>query len=726
MKIIAILWIFLSFAHAKTPTKELIKLNLSTFNQNNEKLLAVTFKNEPGWHTYWINPGDAGLPIQAEFTFNGNIEKLDQSEWPLPKRFIEKGDIITYGYEGSYTLFFKLPTSLDSDFTAHFKWLICHDICIPGEKKLSGKFSNGQLDIKNDYSMSAQQLQTIFEKLPKRKPIPSYLDINLVKEGEGLALITSVNKESNKFDRTNNLLTPYTMAPFSYKRETVYKGRKAQVFSHYTIDWDGEYMEPEIALPTDGKFDKEYILKFLFADPVVGETYIIEKSFNSFNLNAAAFTSFFKTLKVIPPSKGNTSAEKESLTPSATSESTSGAIIYFALMAFIGGLILNIMPCVLPVISLKLFGLIRHSGEGRMSIFKHNLTYSLGVMLTFLALAGIVSAFKMTGEQVGWGFQLQSPLFVAIMIVVIFVMALNLFGLFEFRTPGGSKLGGVELKDTFMGDLFSGVLATVLSTPCSAPFLGTALTFAFSESIATIFTIFIFIGLGLASPFIMTALFPTLIKFLPRPGMWMEHVKKILGFTLVLTTIWLIDVYSALTDSSVALLQMNTSLAVMFFLFYARAKISKNIILSLVLVFSSLGLFYQSATTKQIAGQVGSSLLKDKQREGLNWQPWSEQKMNELMAAKELTFIDFTAKWCLTCKVNEKLVLSSNSFKDLIAEKKAKLLLADWTKRDPIIGNWLKQNGFVGVPAYFVINSNGELIKLGETITVNELRKALK
>jgi len=696
---------------------------MSPITIDGQTYLAANFKNYPHWHTYWINPGDAGLPIEATFKINGEEKVLDVKEWPIPKRFKEDGDIMTFGYEDEYTLFFPISQDLnDEKIEAHFKWLICKNICIPGEKHINGEIKDSAfITSDNDFQVSMDEMKSRFSKLPQTKDIPSYFDISLVKQGENLVFIYSLSKEVKEVPITSNIISVYPMLPFSFKRETLYKDSKNSLYGRYTMDWDGVYMDPEMPLPASGKFEKPFNFKFLFVDPVSNETYVISKSFSSYSSDInGQFESFFKILKPIQQID-----DKKEHNKAEESVSDGRNIFYYLIMAFVGGLILNIMPCVLPVISLKLFSLIGHSNESKKSIFRHNIAYSVGVISTFFALAGVITVLKNTGEQIGWGFQLQSPSFVALMIVVIFIMALNMFGLFEFRTPGGSKLGSVELRDSFSGDFIGGVLATILSTPCSAPFLGTALTFAFSESTTTIFGIFFAIGLGLSSPFLLTAFFPALIKFLPRPGMWMDHVKKILGLTLVLTTIWLLDVFSALTDSSLALLKINTGLVLIFFIFYMRAKMTKKIFFSIALLIPTIILIYQAQATIISYGESGSNMLNDKNRSSeITWHKWSEEKMNNNMRINKLTFIDFTAKWCITCKVNEKLVIDTDGFRKLMAENNVELMLGDWTKRDPQIGSWLKSQGFVGVPAYFVINKKGELVKLGETITLSEIKES--
>ncbi|MCR9205078.1 MAG: thioredoxin family protein, partial [Halobacteriovoraceae bacterium] len=356
--------------------------------------------------------------------------------------------------------------------------------------------------------------------------------------------------------------------------------------------------------------------------------------------------------------------------------------------------------------------------------------YALGVLSTFLVLAIAVLGLKSTGENVGWGFQLQSPVFVALMILVLFVFALNLFGLYEFSTPGGKSLGNVELKKGMAGDFLGGVLATILSTPCSAPFLGTALTFAFTASTFEIILTFQAIGLGLAFPFILTGLFPGAIKFLPKPGMWMESVKKFLGLTLLLTAIWLLDVFVSLTSGNVPLMKLNTGLILVFFAIYYQKHISKKLhwraIFYILALLPFLSLFSSPLSISSANTTGETDLIREKNHGGeIVWESWSEQKMDDFKSKGELVFIDFTAKWCFTCKVNEKLVLDTDGFRDLVKEKNIKLLLGDWTKYDPVIGAFLKKHGYVGVPAYFIQKPDGSLVKLGETITLSKIEKNL-
>ncbi len=720
----------MAFADESIPDKP-VETSLQVFNYNGKNIFALSYRNAEHWHTYWKNPGDAGLP--TEIVPNGF--EVEEYPWPVPTRFIEKGDILAYGYSGEYTRFFTLKEEVQQlELTS--KWLVCKHICIPGKVDIKGTYSSGIFtpSIPNDFTVNQEELIARLKKLPKPREWPSELDM-VLKKGEGenklIAYYNYSNHGAKNLYLNLGMLTPYPQDLLDITREKLYKNKEGTLFGKMIIGWDGEYLEPEVKLPENGVFSQPVTMKFLWQDPVTETVSIIEKSFDRFDpTGGKAIESLMSNMKFLTPLKAGEKKEDASQegTPSGavTAPEINESFLSILLFAFLGGLILNIMPCVLPVISLKLFGLVIHSDESRANIFKHNLFYTLGVLSTFLALALSILALKSTGENIGWGFQLQSPIFVSIMIGVLFIFALNLFGLFEFQTPGGKVLGNMELKKGFSGDFMGGILATILSTPCSAPFLGTALTFAFTASPLKIILVFQAIGLGLAFPFLMTGIFPATIRFLPKPGMWMEAVKKFLGLTLILTAIWLIDVFISLTDGNIPLMKLNTGLVLLFFAFYFQKHISKKKgwrVLYFALALLPFISLYTSPLQSDTATS-GSDLINEKNTHAdIHWEKWSENKMNDLKG--ELVFIDFTAKWCFTCKVNEKLVLETEGFRNLVRDNNMKLLLGDWTKYDPVIGAFLKKNGLVGVPAYFIQKPDGTLINLGETITLSKIKKNL-
>lgn len=680
---------------------------MSLSRANNK--LVVTINHDEGWHTYWKNPGDAGIASVFKFSSAGKPLTAKAYEWPLPEKHIEAGDILTIGYEGKQHLFFDdLPGTID----AHIAVLICKDICIPGEAKL--QLGAGQTFVANRKAtaFSNDELNKAFSELPQEAMVPANFEYYLtrVKEQSLLTLHYSLKGLKN-FDLPHhlNLLTAFPAVPFGYKRESLYIEGDT-LYGKTEIEWDGEYQEPVVPLPASGSFPQTYELPFLINAPGKTRAEKIILKVKDFSLASPSLDQFYKKLKPLDPSG--------KAQPVASSSSSDMNLFQYLMFAFLGGLILNLMPCVLPVISLKLFSLIRHKEYSQKQLLKHNLSYTAGVITTFMGLAGVIVALKTTGEEVGWGFQLQSPTFILSMMLVLFILSLNLFGLFEFITPGGSKLGNAKTEEGFVGDFFGGVLTTILSTPCSAPFLGTALTFALTSSSTTIFMMFLFIGLGLAFPFLLTAFIPGALAIFPRPGAWMEKLKYFLGLSLIATVVWLYDVFASLVDFEAISWRMNLLFVFWFFAFFFMKKISSHKLLLAIVFLIPLSMTIMAVKDLKLKPTTASEVAKES-----TWKPWSDQKLAELKGQN--VFIDFTAEWCLTCKVNKKLVLETDGFSELAKKNNIVLLRADWTKRDDNITQYLKKYGAVGVPAYFVQKANGEVVFLGETISLEKVEKSL-
>lgn len=665
--------------------------------------LVVTINHDKGWHTYWKNPGDAGIASSFKF-YKGNSElNLKSFEWPVPKLYVEAGDIQTIGYAGKQHFFFDAH---EGHIKAVINVLICKDICIPGSANLLLGESEQFTSDRREKPATNEELEKKFSELPAPGQLPEGFEYYLTrtKDKNELVLHYSLpNVSSPELSRKLSLLTSFPMNPFTFKRESVYF-KDGVLYGKTTIDWDGEYLDPPVALPENGKFAQNYQIPFLFNPPGKGDVTVVNLTFSDFSVGSEALDQFYKSLEAATP-------------PQSTENAGAATFVTYMILAFLGGLILNLMPCVLPVISLKLFSLIKYQDSSRKRLLRHNLFFTMGVISTLLALASVVVALKAGGEEIGWGFQLQSPSFILFMMLLLFIMTMNMFGLFEFKTPGGSKLGSAEVKDSIWGDFFTGVLTTILSTPCSAPFLGTALTFAFTTSYFTVYLIFVFIGLGISFPFLLTALFPSTLKFLPRPGMWMEKLKYVLGFTLLVTTIWLYDVFVSLVDFDLISWRVNLLFACWFFLFFFSKKV-KNRFVPATLIVLTLGLTLVAFKDLKLRSQASSVHTTSK------WSPWSEAKLSELKG--EVVFMDFTAEWCLTCKVNKKLVLETSAFEEMAAREGIKLLRADWTKRDDHITQFLRRHNVVGVPAYFVQKKDGTIVHLGETISVSKVEKNIK
>lgn len=677
----------------------------------NNKLI-VTINHDEGWHTYWKNPGDSGIASSFKFSDTAGKPLAPKAyEWPHPETHLEAGDILTIGYEGKKHFFFDdIPGGLG----AHVEVLICKDICIPGSAKLFLKTGETFTSSKAAKPFEASELNTAFDNLPKDATTPAQFEYYLtrVKDQNLLTLHYSLKGLKNlSLPHKLNLLTAFPQPPFGYKREALFVEGDT-IFGKTEIEWDGEYLEPSLPLPTTGTFPKEYELAFLLNAPGNDKVQKITLKVKDFSLASPSLDQFYKKLSPL-----DASGKSKAVAPAASEGQMN--LIQYLLLAFLGGLILNLMPCVLPVISLKLFSLIKHQNYSQKQLFKHNLSYTAGVITTFLGLAGVIAILKTTGEEVGWGFQLQSPAFILSMMLILFILSLNLFGLFEFVTPGGSKLGNAQTEEGFVGDFFGGVLTTILSTPCSAPFLGTALTFAFTTSTFTIFLMFFFIGLGLAFPFLLTAAVPKALAIFPRPGAWMEKLKYFLGLSLLATVVWLYDVFASLVDYEAISWKLNVLFAFWFFAFFFVKKISSNKFLKVLIFLIPLLLTVMAVRDLELKPTTAALVSKESA-----WQPWSEQKLTDLKG--ELVFMDFTAAWCLTCKINKKLVLETSGFEELTKKYKLTLLRADWTKRDDNITQYLKKYGTVGVPAYFVQKPDGEVLFLGETITLGKIEQYLK
>lgn len=695
-----------------------VEMGVTSFEHNGKLLLAVDFKNEKHWHTYWKNPGDAGQEIDVKFYKNGEEFELSDYRWPAPKRYIEQGNMWAYGYSGQYALFYDLPDELkNATFKVHGRWLVCMDICIPEEKEIYFTSKNGLGS--NNAKLSVSELKSIFNNLPTVGTTQDSLQFYLDKvSDERLVLTYYLSKDLTglEISKKHSLVTPYPTNLFDYKHEELFLDPNGQLVGRLYIDWDGIYEEPVLNLPADNIFSPAKKLKFLVQLPGEEQAHIIERDITNFNSSSqekidALFSKF-------------SSIDKKDALANKTESSPQNSLLLSILFAFLGGLILNLMPCVLPVISLKLFGLIVHSDESNKQILKHNLGYTFGVLISFVVLALTVIGLKASGQNIGWGFQLQSPLFVFIMLLVILVMSFNMFGLFEFVTPGGKTLGNMQMKKGVSGDIVNGILATILSTPCSAPFLGTALGFAFTTNNLNIFIIFLSVGLGLAFPFILTGFFPKMIKFLPKPGLWMDKLKKLLGLSLLLTAVWLYDVFSALTDMSMTGIYINSVLALIFFAFYFRKNFTKKLLPSLIVFILPILLLIQSCNMGAFDVKTMDQKMSKKGSHGIQWEKWSPEKMTA--SNGKITFVNFTASWCLTCKVNKKLVLDTESFSELVKDKNIELLEGDWTKRDEDITNFLKSYNIVGVPAYFIKQADGNIISLGETISIDKIKSHIK
>ena len=638
--------------------------------------VGLLLRMAPGWHTYWKFSGDAGLPTELNWKLPQGW-KIGEIQWPIPLKTIDPGDIETYGYENEVLLMQEItpPPKVDSStvkLVADASWLVCEKICIPGSATL-----NLELPISTTSQPANRELFDRYRRLlPQNWPGANVATAEWGRAGSDLRLKV-----------TSETLAKYPAADFFPLPE------QATVVGHPTIESRNKN-------------------EIVFRIP-------IESSGK--NLSSIAGLVVFSQR-----SNGEDRAAWQVTSPSIISGSPPApvrGIFTFLLFGFLGGMILNLMPCVLPVISLKIFGFIQQAGQSRQKILRSGIAFTTGIFAWFVALALLLIALKTVGRDVTWGgFQFTNPYFVLVLSVIVLVFALNLFGVFEISLPQsitGGLLSRTERKDD-LGSFFQGVFATVLATPCTAPFLGTALGFAFSQSPAIILAMFIAIAAGMSAPYLLLSAQPAWLRFLPQPGPWMVHVKQFMGFLLLATLLFLLYVLGAQRGlegaiwASCFLLVISVACWMKGAFVVPTASAAKRgvaLVLMLLLMLGSGIYFIGNKFHSANMASAGSRLRGD-------WQAFTPERLQAELEQGRPVFVDFTAAWCLTCKFNEANVLESADVREAFQRHAIVKLKADWTNGDPVITKLLQQFGRPGVPLYVLYpGKNGEPIVFPELLT---------
>ncbi len=659
--------------------------------------VALRFKIADEWHLYWKNAGDAGLPIAAKWSLPNGYTAGDL-QFPTPEKIVQAG-IVAFGYEHQVVLLAEiLPTPNApklTELSVALDWLVCKETCIPGDAKLTLNLS--ALSAK-DRADAAKLIEVARKALPRPLSESGVALDKATLSGKDLTMIFSGTKATSITD-----FFPETVDGFLFN----YLSIKAA---------DGKVT---LVLSPESRTASLQSLRGLV---------IIDKK--GYELTAKVSVSENSGGVV----SGGTSSGL--LDQNFKMESSATLPFWLALVfAFIGGLILNIMPCVLPVLSLKVLSFVEQSGQSSAKSRTHGLMFGLGVLVSFWALALSIVALQQAGEQIGWGFQFQSPLFVIGMSTVVFVFGLNLAGVFEFQAPSVSgEVGSALSRRDAVGAFMNGVLATTLATPCTAPFLGSALGFAFSQPAYVIFAIFSVIAAGLAAPYMILAAKPEWLKFVPKPGAWMNRFKQFMGFLLFATVIWLLTVLGGQwgaegVTATVAWL-LGVALAAWlvgsFIDFTSSVQRKATVWISVALV---VGLSYFVAFENVIQWRKidGKSVAQTTMpSDGIVWKTFSVKAVEEAVQSGKPVFIDFTADWCFTCKVTEKTVLETEPVRQKISELGIVPLRADWTNRNDEITQLLRKFGRSGVPLYVVFPAGklNEPIVLPEVITTDLLLDA--
>lgn len=630
--------------------------------------LVITLEDK--WHVYWINAGDSGEPPHIKWTLPTGIT-AGKMQFPIPSR-LPLGPLMDFGYEDEVAFPVKLtaaknlkpgPVHLD----ARVDWLVCREVCIPGKAHLGLN-----LTVDPKATATPQLVGALGEALGR---IPKPLD-------PGMKASVTGGKSEFVLDLiTGDKITDAEFYPYDQQLienageqtvEPLNNGVRLRVPRSTETPKLPKQLRGVVKLDDETAFD-------VSAPVVAGE------------------------VPCRPGSKAALAGAGNLTTVTALG------------LAFIGGIILNLMPCVFPVLFLKGLALVQSSGEERGRLRKHGLVYALGILVSFWIIVAALLALRAGGSEAGWGFQLQSPVFVAVLALGIFFFALSLAGQFELGLSLTSVGGNLAQKQGYTGSFFTGVLATIVATPCTAPLMGAAIGFALAQPPLITFAIFTALALGLATPYLVLSFQPAWTRLLPRPGAWMEILKQLTAIPLFATVIWLIWVYGHLfgTDGVDRMAWLCVSLLLIAIAGWVLGRWPArwaSVIAAVLIGAASLGV-----------------ALRHPKDTTLTWQPYSEQTLSQARSEGKPVFIDFTAAWCLSCQVNERLVLRSEEVQHELANNKVVLIRADWTKYDPAITRELASVGRSGVPTY-VIYPIGKSVPdvLPELLTKDIVLNALK
>ena len=630
---------------------------------------------EEHWHVYWLNAGDAGEPPKITWTLPAGIT-AGRMQFPIPSR-LPVGPLMDFGYEDSVAFPVKLtaasslkpgPIHLD----AIVSWLVCAQVCIPGKAHLGLN-----LTVAPGATAPAEPVGALGEALtliPKPLPADAKLTITGGKTDFVFTLITGKRETDAEF----------------------YPADQEQIAN--AVDQNVESLPDGIRLrvrrdETLTKLPAQLHGVFKLSDTV------------AYDVTAPVTPGEIAAAPAPPPGAD---------TSNVTTLTAIG-------LAFVGGIILNLMPCVFPVLFLKGLALVQSSGEERSRLRSHGLIYTLGILVSFWVIVAVLLILRAEGSQAGWGFQLQSPIFLTLLAAGIFFFALSLAGLFDIGLSLTSVGGELAQKQGYTGSFFTGVLATVVATPCTAPLMGAAIGFALAQPAGITFAVFTALGLGLAAPYLLLSFQPAWTRILPRPGAWIEIFKQLTAVIFFATVIWLVYVYGSLFAGGASGGQGIYRVALLLGCF-----------LMLTIAGWVLGKWparWTSTIAALLIAAIGLAIpLYQPKDTTLVWAPYSQQTLDQARAAGHPVFIDFTAAWCLSCQVNERLVLKSADVQHEFSKNNVTLLRADWTQYDPEITRQLGLVNRSGVPTYVIYPAatNSAADVLPELLTKDIVLTALK
>jgi len=655
--------------------------------------VALRLKMREGWHTYWQNPGDSGLPTTIEWKLPAGVT-AGPIQWPAPNA-LPAGPLVNYGYEGEV----YLPTTLtvapgvkagrDLAVAARAEWLVCKETCIP-----EGADLNLALPVKpgaQPHPKWGAPLAATLASLPK--PLAKW---TVEARGDGQQVQLALTPPDGAAD-------PGVLRFFPFQEGRI------EASSPQTVSRDGAAYV--LALP----------VAYQLAPGFTRVAGVISAAGGIGDAKAATIDVPLAGAVVAGPKPVDAKAPTLVITSSAPGASMT--LLLALVLAFVGGAVLNLMPCVLPVLSIKVLGFAEHH-DSPSTMRREGLAYGAGVLATFVGLALALIAFRTAGEQLGWGFQLQSPLFVSLLALLFFVMGLNLSGVFEFGNVAPSSVRGWTSRNRTLDAFGTGVLAVVVASPCTAPFMGAALGFALAQPASETVAVFLALGVGMALPYVLLAWFPAWRRALPRPGAWMVRFKQLLAFPLYATVAWLAWVLGTQIDVDAVLRLAIALIAVALALWSWHAwRLGGRRGWQVVALAALVGAVLVARPLASPPPADASPAKASASATG----PWRAYTPDGLatLAASGPVFVDFTAAWCVTCQVNKRLVLNDPAVLEALAAKKVTLVRADWTRRDPDITRALAALGRNGVPVYALYRPGREPLLLPEVLTARTVADAL-
>jgi thiol:disulfide interchange protein len=622
----------------------------------------------PKWHTYWKNPGESGLPTEIKWTLPAGVT-ADPIVWPTPNLF-NIGGVINYGYRDETVLLVRItpPADLSGSslkLAAEANWLVCEDVCIPED----GKFELS-LPIAATATPASPATRGIFDKarrnVPMESPWPARYGV--AKSGDPTLIVEA---RGLKPDTIRDVY----FFPAEWGPVASLARQSAQVTA------DG------IRIPL-----KKGDAKAALPERLAGTLVLTEKTADgeirqAFDVSAKLDSSFVPT---------------SSLAAAEGSEQLS--LVEALLFALLGGLILNLMPCVFPVLAMKAAAFARLAGQGRGEMRRDGLAYTAGVLVSFAVMAAIVVAIRASVGEVSWGFQFQSPVFSLLIAYLFFVVGLNLSGVYEIGGRFASVGQGLAGRGGTVGSFFTGALAVIVATPCTAPFMAAALGFALSQPAPQTVAVLLAVGLGLALPYLLLSITPALQRLMPRPGPWMDRLRQFLAFPMYASAVWMIWVLTQQTGADGVIYALGGMILIAFAVWLLRIGSGASpatwlrrglAAVAVLLAFAAaLKLEDGPATAASASGGAAAGVNFD------GWERFSRDRLNQAVAAGRPVFVDFTAAWCITCLVNERVALETAATRHAFEQAGVVKLKGDWTNRDAEITSLLKDLGRAGVPLY--------------------------